>query len=84
MAKKKTDQERIDALQLEILTLEERRAADLEKIQEKKRKIEELESAMVMKEVKAFDLTPQQLKALLAQHVKPTHEEVEQTYPVTD
>lgn len=84
MVRKKTDEDRIKTLKSEIRTIEKRREIDLIKIQEKKKKLEELEASLVMKEIKAYQVSPAQLKELLSKHVKPTEAEADATYPVVN
>jgi len=66
MARRKTAEERLKALEREILSLENRREADLLKIQEKKKLHQTLEEELILKQVKAYRLNSVELKELLA------------------
>lgn len=66
MARRKTPEERLKILEREIIGLEDRRASDLLKIQEKKKSHQTLEEEIILKQVKAYKLNPSELKQLLA------------------
>ncbi|MGX7197734.1 hypothetical protein [Enterococcus olivae] len=66
MARRKTPDERLKILEREIIGLEDRRASDLLKIQEKKKLHQTLEEEIILKQVKAYKLNPSELKKLLA------------------
>lgn len=84
MAKRKTNEERIRLLETDIKVIEERRAADLQRLQEKRRLLGEIETEEVMKQVKAYKLSPSELKAFLQKHASGAAEDLPEKKKISD
>lgn len=66
---RKTTEQRIEALEEEIMKSELRIEEEREKLAGRKKRLQELQAESTMEVVKSYNLSPSELKALLDKHV---------------